>query len=61
MVQRGSDDAAVGARAEDLGRVHVNLLVAELAMKIDAKVGLLYHCGPWGFRGWAKSDLYRIF
>ena len=45
VVQRGSDDAAVGACPEDLGRVHVNLLVAELAMKIDANVGLLRHCG----------------
>ena len=45
VVQRGSDDAAVGACPEDLGRVHVNLLVAELAMEIDANVGLLCHYG----------------
>ena len=45
VVKRGSDDAAVGARAEDLGRVHVNLLVAELAMEIDTNVGLLRHYG----------------
>ena len=45
VIQRGSDDAAVGACPEDLGRVHVNLLVAELAMKIDANVGPLCHCG----------------
>ena len=41
MVQRGSDDAAVGACPKDLGRVHVNFMVAELALKIDANVSLL--------------------
>ena len=44
VVQRGSDDAAVGACPEDLGRVHVNFLVAKLAVKIDANVSLLRHC-----------------
>ena len=38
VVQRSSDDAAIGACPEDLGRVHANLLVAELAMKIDTNV-----------------------
>ena len=44
-VQRGSDDAAVGACPEDLGRVHVHFLVAELAVKIDANLSLRRHCG----------------
>ena len=50
VVQRGSDDAAVGACPEDLGRVHANLLVAELAMKIDTNVSLprLRHCAGSG-------------
>ena len=51
VVQRGSDDAAVGACPEDLGRVHVNFLVAKLAVKIDANVGLLRHCGD-RFTAW---------
>ena len=45
VVQRGSDDAAVGACPEDLGRVYVHFLVAEFAMKIYANVSLLRHCG----------------
>ena len=48
MVQRGSDDAAVGACPEDLGRVHANLLIAELAMKIDTNVSLPRHCAGSG-------------
>ena len=43
VVQRGSDDVAIGACPEDLGRVHVNFLVAELAVKINANVSLLRH------------------
>ena len=43
VVQRGSDDT-VGACPENLGRVHANLLVAELAMKIDTNVSLPRHC-----------------
>ena len=45
VVQRSSDNAAVGACPEDLGRVHVHFPVAELAVKIDANVSLHRHCG----------------
>ena len=46
VIQRGSDDAAVGTGPENLGRVHVHCLVAELAVKIDANViGRLTWCG----------------
>ena len=41
VVQRGSDDAAVGACPDNLGRMYVHSLVAELAEKIDANVSLL--------------------
>ena len=45
VVQRGSDDAAVGACPEDLGRVHKHFLVAKLAVKIDVNIGLLQNFG----------------
>ena len=38
VIQRGSDDVAIGACPEDLRHVHVNFLVAELAVNIDANV-----------------------
>ena len=38
VIQLGSDNASVGACPEDLGRVHVNFLVAKLAVEIDANV-----------------------
>ena len=40
VVQRGSDNAAVGACPKDFGSVHVKFLVAKVAVKINANVNL---------------------